>query len=83
MRTPKWAIRRQSYTHRGKRYRSGLKPTAFIEMGIGLYCLTALVMFLSVGVFSIGPFLLLYATAFLVVGVMSLQQSVRAARAAG
>jgi cellulose synthase/poly-beta-1,6-N-acetylglucosamine synthase-like glycosyltransferase len=82
VRTPKWAIRRRADSPTGKRYRSGLKPTAFIEIAIGLYCLTALVMFLSVGVFSIGPFLLLYASAFLVVGSMSLHHSVRAARAA-
>jgi cellulose synthase/poly-beta-1,6-N-acetylglucosamine synthase-like glycosyltransferase len=81
IRTPKWNIRGRKDSCSGKKYRSGLKPTAFIELAVGLYCLTALVFFILRGAYAVGPFLLLYATAFLVVGSMSLSHSIRAARA--
>jgi cellulose synthase/poly-beta-1,6-N-acetylglucosamine synthase-like glycosyltransferase len=53
-------------------YRPVKDITCIIEIGIGVYCLTSFQMFLGYTNFLVSPFLMLYASGFLFVGVISI-----------
>ena len=57
---------------RGAGYRPVKDLTCIIEILIGLYCLTSFQMFLGYTNFLVSPFLMLYASGFLFVGVISI-----------
>lgn len=58
--------------HTLKRYQLPFPLTSVIETGLGLYCLTTLVLAFAFHRPSLGPFLLIYALGFSVVGLSSL-----------
>jgi cellulose synthase/poly-beta-1,6-N-acetylglucosamine synthase-like glycosyltransferase len=56
--------------------KAGYRPikdlTCVVELLIGIYCLTSFQMFLGYTNFLVSPFLMLYASGFLVVGIISI-----------
>jgi hypothetical protein len=46
--------------------------TCLIELGLGLYCMASFYMFLGFTNFMVSPFLILYASGFLFVGIISI-----------
>jgi cellulose synthase/poly-beta-1,6-N-acetylglucosamine synthase-like glycosyltransferase len=67
LRTPKKGEKRG-----GLGYRPVKDITCLIEIGIGIYCLASFQMFLGYTNFLVSPFLMLYASGFLFVGVISI-----------
>jgi cellulose synthase/poly-beta-1,6-N-acetylglucosamine synthase-like glycosyltransferase len=55
-----------------KRYRVGVPALSFLEIGLGLYCVLSLNVYLSAGKYLIGPFLAAYAAGFLFIGLLTL-----------
>jgi cellulose synthase/poly-beta-1,6-N-acetylglucosamine synthase-like glycosyltransferase len=66
-RTPK-----KGQTHGTQGYRPVKDITCIIEIVIGLYCLASFQIFLGYTNFLVSPFLMLYASGFLFVGVISI-----------
>jgi cellulose synthase/poly-beta-1,6-N-acetylglucosamine synthase-like glycosyltransferase len=58
-----------------KNYAIRLPALAVIEIGVGLYCSYSLSVYWSAGKYLVGPFLALYATGFLSVGLLTLAHS--------
>lgn len=73
-------LRMNSPFHRtpkkGSRSQNSYKPikdvTCLIELLLGIYCLTSFQMFLGFTNFLVSPFLMLYASGFLFVGIISI-----------
>ena len=61
---------------KGTRSKSTYKPikdmTCVVELLVGIYCLTSFQMFLGFTNFLVSPFLVLYASGFLFVGIISI-----------
>jgi hypothetical protein len=75
IRTPKCGDRVQ------KRYRVATPVLPWIEIAIGTYCAASLLVYLGSGRLLIGPFLMIYAIGFMVIGAIGLWEF-RAVRAA-
>lgn len=73
-------LRRSSPFHRtpkrGQKGPSGYRPlkdmTCVVEILLGLYCMTSFYMFFGYTNFVVSPFLILYASGFLFVGIISI-----------
>lgn len=61
---------------KGSKTKNSYKPikdvTCLIELAVGIYCLTSFQMFLGFTNFLVSPFLMLYASGFLFVGIISI-----------
>jgi len=58
-----------------KAYRIHLPWTSVVEIGVGVYCLFSLHIYLGAAKYLIGPFLAIYAAGFLFVGFLTLAQN--------
>ena len=58
-----------------KAYRVKLPWVAFLELLLGVYCLYTLSVYVQAGRLLVGPFLAIYAAGFLLIGVLTLLQS--------
>jgi cellulose synthase/poly-beta-1,6-N-acetylglucosamine synthase-like glycosyltransferase len=59
IRTPKYGIEKRGERWHGKTYRIRFNPVSILELLLGIYSLSGLVLFLYLGKFFIGPFLLI------------------------
>ena len=78
VRTPKFGIEGASGGWRGKRYGENGRWGGLIELGLALYCASAVLLFWRDGQYTIVPFLALYTIGFLTVGSLTIAQSRRA-----
>ena len=74
IRTPK------SGDHRIITYRMRFPYVAFFEVGLGMYCFISLGVYFHSQTYIVGPFLLLYALGFTLVGFLSIAHAVAEAR---
>ncbi len=63
-----------------KSYRIHLPWTSAVEIGLGMYCLVSLHIYLEAAKYLIGPFLGVYAAGFLFVGLLTLAQNLNLQR---
>jgi hypothetical protein len=75
VRTPKYGIERKGEGWHGKLYRIPFNPVSLLEMGLGVYSLIGLILFLFFGKFFIGPFLFIYSAGFFYVFILSVLHS--------
>jgi cellulose synthase/poly-beta-1,6-N-acetylglucosamine synthase-like glycosyltransferase len=73
VRTPKYGIKKQKDTWRGKGYSIPLSAISILEFLLGIYSLTGLLMFLFVSKYLVSPFLLIYTTGFFYVFFLSVK----------
>jgi cellulose synthase/poly-beta-1,6-N-acetylglucosamine synthase-like glycosyltransferase len=57
-----------------KAYRVSLSGVVLVELALGLYCTVSLYFYLTAGKYLVGPFLGMYATGFLFIGLLSVAQ---------
>ena len=63
-----------------RRYAEGFSKIALAEIGLGVYSLLTVLLYVQHGRFGVVPFLMLYACGYLYMGMLSLWQSVRVRR---
>jgi len=73
VRTPKYGIKKQKDTWRGKGYSVPLSAISILEFFLGIYSLTGLLMFLFVSKYLVSPFLLIYTAGFFYVFFLSVK----------
>jgi cellulose synthase/poly-beta-1,6-N-acetylglucosamine synthase-like glycosyltransferase len=73
VRTPKYGIKKQKDTWRGKGYSIPLSAISILEFFLGVYSLTGLLMFLFFSKYLVSPFLLIYTTGFFYVFFLSVK----------
>ena len=75
VRTPKFGIGSEGGHWRGKAYVGRRCWGSVVEIGLGLYCLWTTWLFWRDGSYGALPFLALYATGFLTVGILTLRHT--------
>jgi hypothetical protein len=75
VRTPKFGIGSEGGHWRGKAYVGRRRWGSVVEIGLGLYCLWTTWLFWRDGSYGALPFLALYATGFLTVGILTLRHT--------
>lgn len=75
VRTPKFAIAGATGSWRGKAYAAGSPWGGIAEIALGGYCALAAWVFWADALCAVAPFLALYATGFLTVGMLTVVQS--------
>jgi len=73
VRTPKYGIKKQKDTWRGKSYSIPLSAVSILEFVLGIYSLTGLLLFLFVSKYLVSPFLLIYTAGFFYVFFLSVK----------
>ncbi len=80
VRTPKFGIGPDGGHWRGKAYVGRRQLSSLLEVALGLYCAGTTVLFWRAGNYGVLPFLALYATGFLTVGILTIRHSGGASR---
>jgi cellulose synthase/poly-beta-1,6-N-acetylglucosamine synthase-like glycosyltransferase len=80
VRTPKYGINRREDRWKGKSYAIPITSLAILELFMGLYSLTSLIMFLEFGKYLISPFLVIYTAGFFYVFFLSIKHGYATAR---
>jgi cellulose synthase/poly-beta-1,6-N-acetylglucosamine synthase-like glycosyltransferase len=80
IRTPKYGIEKKEDSWYGKLYSIPFSSISLIELILGLYSFTGLLLFLFFSKYFIGPFLLIYSAGFFYVFSLSVLHSVRHAK---
>lgn len=73
VRTPKYGIKKQKDTWRGKGYSIPLSAVSILELFSGMYALTGFLMFLFFSKYLVSPFLLIYTAGFFYVFFLSVK----------
>ena len=73
IRTPKYGIQNKGESWRSKRYVIPLTSVSILELFLGLYSLTGLLMFLFFSKYLISPFLFIYTSGFFYVFFLSVK----------
>ncbi|MEJ2166754.1 MAG: hypothetical protein P8X90_14595 [Desulfobacterales bacterium] len=73
VRTPKYGIQKQQDAWRGKHYSIPLSTLSILELLLGLYSLSGLLMFLLFSKYLVSPFLLIYTAGFFYVFFVSVK----------
>ena len=73
IRTPKYGIRQKGENWKNKRYAIPLNAVSILELFLGLYSLTGLLMFLFFSKYLVSPFLLIYTSGFFYVFFLSVK----------
>ena len=73
IRTPKYGIRQKGEHWQNKKYAIPLNAVSILELILGLYSLTGLLMFLFFSKFLVSPFLLIYTSGFFYVFFLSVK----------
>ncbi len=73
IRTPKYGIRQKGENWQNKRYAIPLNAVSILELFLGLYSLTGLLMFLFFSKYLVSPFLLIYTSGFFYVFFLSVK----------
>ena len=73
IRTPKYGICQKEQSWKGKSYAIPFTSISILELFMGLYSLTSLIMFLAFSKYLISPFLLIYTTGFFYVFILSVR----------
>ena len=73
IRTPKYGIRQRGEYWKNKRYAIPLNAVSILELFLGLYSLTGLLMFLFFSKYLVSPFLLIYTSGFFYVFFLSVK----------
>ena len=73
IRTPKYGIKKQGDSWKGKHYAIPLNAISILEFFLGIYSLTGLLMFLLFSKFLVSPFLLIYTSGFFFVFFLSVK----------
>ncbi len=73
IRTPKYGIRQKGERWKNKRYAIPLNAVSILELFLGLYSLTGLLMFLLFSKYLVSPFLLIYTSGFFYVFFLSVK----------
>jgi cellulose synthase/poly-beta-1,6-N-acetylglucosamine synthase-like glycosyltransferase len=74
VRTPKYSVEGSSGDWKAKKYRGRVSVLALIELAFGFYFCFAVYYALSLGIYGVVPFLLLFLWGFMYMGVLSLLQ---------
>jgi cellulose synthase/poly-beta-1,6-N-acetylglucosamine synthase-like glycosyltransferase len=73
IRTPKYGIKNQGESWKGKHYAIPLNAISILEFFLGIYSLTGLLMFLLFSKYLVSPFLLIYTSGFFFVFFLSVK----------
>ncbi len=73
IRTPKYGIKKQGDSWKGKHYAIPLNAISILEFFLGVYSLTGLLMFLLFSKYLVSPFLLIYTSGFFFVFFLSVK----------
>ncbi|MGD9148987.1 MAG: glycosyltransferase family 2 protein [Desulfobacterales bacterium] len=73
IRTPKYGIQQKGESWKNKRYAIPLNAVSILELFLGLYSLTGLLMFLFFSKYLVSPFLLIYTSGFFYVFFLSVK----------
>jgi cellulose synthase/poly-beta-1,6-N-acetylglucosamine synthase-like glycosyltransferase len=73
IRTPKYGIKKQGESWKGKHYAIPLNAISILEFFLGIYSLTGLLMFLLFSKYLVSPFLLIYTSGFFFVFFLSVK----------
>jgi len=73
IRTPKYGIKKQGDSWKGKNYAIPLNAISILEFFLGVYSLTGLLMFLFFSKYFVSPFLLIYTSGFFFVFFLSVK----------
>jgi cellulose synthase/poly-beta-1,6-N-acetylglucosamine synthase-like glycosyltransferase len=73
IRTPKYGIKKQEDSWKGKHYAIPLNAISILEFLLGIYSLTGLLMFLLFSKYLVSPFLLIYTSGFFLVFFLSVK----------
>ena len=73
IRTPKYGIQQKGENWKHKRYAIPLNAVSILELFLGLYSLTGLLMFLFFSKYLVSPFLLIYTSGFFYVFFLSVK----------
>ena len=73
IRTPKYGIQKKGENWKNKRYAIPLNAISIVELFLGLYSLTGLLMFLFFSRYLVSPFLLIYTSGFFYVFFLSVK----------
>ena len=73
VRTPKYGIRKRQDRWQSKHYSIPLNAISILELLLGLYSLTGLLMFLFFSKYLVSPFLLIYTSGFFYVFFLSVK----------
>jgi hypothetical protein len=73
IRTPKYGIKKQGDSWKGKHYAIPLNAISILEFFLGVYSLTGLLMFLLYSKYLVSPFLLIYTSGFFFVFFLSVK----------
>jgi len=73
IRTPKYGIRQKGENWKNKRYAIPLNAVSILELFLGFYSLTGLLMFLFFSKYLVSPFLLIYTSGFFYVFFLSVK----------
>lgn len=73
VRTPKYGIKKRGDHWKGKSYAIPITSLSILELFMGLYSLTSLVMFLEFSNYLISPFLVIYTVGFFYVFFLSIK----------
>jgi cellulose synthase/poly-beta-1,6-N-acetylglucosamine synthase-like glycosyltransferase len=74
IRTPKYGIKHRQDRWKGKRYAIPLNSTSILELILGLYSLTGLILFLFLSKYLVSPFLMIFTAGFFSVFFLSIKQ---------
>ena len=73
IRTPKYGIKKQGESWKGKHYAIPLNAISILEFFLGIYSLTGLLLFLFFSKYLVSPFLLIYTSGFFFVFFLSVK----------
>jgi hypothetical protein len=73
IRTPKYGIKSRGQPWKGMKYSIPLTPVSALELLLGIYSLTGLIMFLLFSKYLVSPFLLIYTSGFFYVFFLSVR----------
>jgi hypothetical protein len=73
IRTPKYGIQQKGENWKNKRYAIPLNAVSLLELCLGLYSLSGLLMFLLFSKYLVSPFLLIYTSGFFYVFFLSVK----------
>jgi cellulose synthase/poly-beta-1,6-N-acetylglucosamine synthase-like glycosyltransferase len=80
IRTPKYGIKHKQDRWKGKQYTIPLNSTSLLELILGLYSLTGLILFLFFNKYLVSPFLMIYTAGFFTVFFLSIKQDLAKTR---
>jgi cellulose synthase/poly-beta-1,6-N-acetylglucosamine synthase-like glycosyltransferase len=80
IRTPKYGIKHKQDRWKGKQYTIPLNSTSLLELILGLYSLTGLILFLFFNKYLVSPFLMIYTAGFFSVFFLSIKQDLAKTR---